>query len=193
MWPALVEKAFVIHTCSPPLAPNTNPGKSDYHLIGNRFQPQFACRMLAGGHAHAPSVLHAGGQETPAQLVAGVCDEAGVTRFPTMASTVDLASQTAGLGWTRTGLHPNHCYAVLGLMPFPNPEFVVLRNPHHVQVNRPPGATEPLGYAQGNWKIRPADGEDRTVPLNQHTVFALPLQWFDRCFDSVGWVSFDGE
>ena len=99
----------------------------------------------------------------------------GVVRRPVMAWTKDDIGVKDRKVWEKTGLWPNHAYAVLGVMPS---KHIVLRNPHGV------ATTVRRGYATGKWQ--PADRDP--VELNKNGVFAISPALFFKHFEDMGWV-----
>lgn len=179
-WPSLLEKAFVVHHARG----EGEPRPADYVAVGaddERLQPQAAARMLVGGRAATCGSAVIGG-ERPSRTLHGLVDEArGVTRVPVMAWTWPAASHyLRGFDLASAGLFASHAYAVLGRLTAGG-EYVVLRNPHGRNVDL-------AAYARGPWRPGPgANGAD-DVALDADGVFALPEEWFDRCFDTVGWL-----
>ena len=180
-WPAILEKAYAMQVSK--CAPN-DPTPADYQSIGDRRrEPQAACRMLVGGSSgkKANEVL---GGVAPSHTVRTRCDTARlVTTKPTMAWTLETTALMGHLGWSRTGLIANHAYAVLGIMQKGDTDYVVLRNPHG---KSPP---RPEGYASGVWKPGAGDHGAPEVTLDEQGVFAIKTAWFDKCFDTVAWVT----
>ena len=105
----------------------------------------------------------------------GLVTASGVVRRPVMAWTKDDIGVKDRKVWEKTGLWPNHAYAVLGVMPS---KHIVLRNPHGV------ATTVRRGYATGEWQ--PADREP--VVLNKNGVFAISPALFFKHFEDMGWV-----
>jgi hypothetical protein len=182
-WPAIIEKAYVMQSRH---LGHLDPSAADYQLIGDYGrEPQVACRMLVGGtcHWHANDISHLTpplSQTVRANCVPR-CDDSA-TIHPTMAWTWENVRNMHPLGWTSTGLFANHAYAVLGLMKQNDKDYVVLRNPHGDNVQRPDC------YAKDEWSARAGEGGVTRVPLNDGGVFAIRADWFDICFDKVGWV-----
>ena len=86
--------------------------------------------------------------------------------------------------WDKTGLWPNHAYAVLGVMKDANHDHIVLRNPHGYPTK------ERDGYARGSWKAIGAPGvrNNGEVQLNTDGVFAITREMFYKHFEHIGWV-----
>ena len=185
-WASIVEKAYVMQRSGNVTA---DPQPADYQMIGKQgVLPQEACQMLVGGTAQ-----HLRNPERKAlPLWHGFpfpdrCDARGIARFPTMAWTWDEANhlQDRGLTFAQTGLIPNHAYAVLGTADRDGKSFIVLRNPHGVSVA---GPEQPPEYATGTWEPNASNGAGPVVELNKLGVFGLPMDWFNICFDAIGWV-----
>jgi hypothetical protein len=139
--------------------------------------------MLVGGTGDSMANEVTGGK-APSHTVRLRCDPGRlVTSQPTMAWTWETTALMGHLGWTKTGLIANHAYAVLGMMRQKGTDYVVLRNPHGVSVPRPEG------YASGTWQPGTGDHGTAQVDLDKHGVFAINTKWFDKCFDTVGWVT----
>ena len=181
-WVAMIEKAYVMWRSK---RPDREPLPIDYRLISEQpVLPQDACSALVGGHGKKVGPY----RPKPLAAVAARCDERGVTRDPTMAWTWQTAAwqsldKLKALGFARTGLVPNHAYAVLGVVPAKNPDYVVLRNPW----GSAPFCTE--GHATGTWRPGPGANGAAEVALNVNGVSALKASWFDDCFEKVGWVA----
>ncbi len=181
-WVAMVEKAYVMWRSK---HPDREPLPMDYRLISEqRVLPQEACCALAGGEGRELGPYNT----TPLAAVVARCDERGVTRDPTMAWTWEAAAwqslnKLKALGFARTGLVPNHAYAVLGIVPARNPDYVVLRNPW----GSAPFCSE--GHTSNPWRPGPGANGAAEVELNVNGVFALKASWFDDCFVKVGWVA----
>jgi len=186
-WAAMIEKAYVMWHSK---HPDREPLPMDYRLISEqRVLPQDACCALVGGEGKELGPFNT----KPLAAVVARCDERGVTRDPTMAWTWQPAAwqsldKLKTLGFARTGLVPNHAYAVLGIVPAtpPNsakqPDYVVLRNPW----GSAPFCSE--GHASDPWRPGPGANGAAEVELNVNGVFALKASWFDDCFEKVGWV-----
>jgi hypothetical protein len=180
-WPSLLEKAFVMHHAG--LAGDPQP--ADYVAIGaddGRLQPQVAARKLIGGR-EAMCCNAVNGGKAPSQTLDDLVDKPrGVTRIPAMAWTWRSGSHfLQGFDLATAGLLASHAYAVLGRFVDGGVDHVVLRNPHGRNIDVP-------AYSRGPWRPGPgATGAD-DVELNTDGVFALPAEWFDRCFGTVGWV-----
>ena len=96
---------------------------------------------------------------------------------PVMAWTKEDKRVEDGEIWERTGLWPNHAYAVLGVM---DSGHIVLRYPHG-------RATKPRPqYATGNWETH-----SLKVNLNVDGVFALSRNVFYAHFNDISWVELD--
>jgi hypothetical protein len=180
-WPSLLEKAFVMHHGGL----SQDPQPADYVAIGaddGRLQPQVAARMLIGGRESTCGNVFIGGQ-APSRTLCDLVDEArGVTRVPAMAWTWPSASRyLRGFDLVTAGLFASHAYAVLGRFEDGGVLHVVLRNPHGRNADLP-------AYARGPWRPGPGAAGADEVALNADGVFALPVEWFDACFDTVGWV-----
>ncbi len=183
-WPGLLEKAFAMHVCD--LAGDPQPVHYQ-RLSARRRLPPSATRALFGGRERKrPNDRYGGGDLPLSAVVASRCDARGVTRDPLTAWTWNDTAYMGELGWRTTGLIDNHAYAVLGVLPAqPSrhpPAHVVLRNPLGCSVFRPDG------HATGPWT--PGEGPNGAahVLLNANGVTALRADWFDRCFEAVGWV-----
>ncbi|HEY1460463.1 MAG TPA: C2 family cysteine protease [Casimicrobiaceae bacterium] len=181
-WTSVVEKAYVMQRCGNVSA---DPQPADYQMVGNEgVDPQEACQMLVGGRPKhlrnlelkaVPNWHHIGDR----------CDTRGVAFFPTMAWTWDNVSHLQGLTFDRTGLIPNHAYAVLGTATLDGKSYVMLRNPHGISST---GPDQPPEYATGTWQIVAASDSPTTVSLNEQGTFGLPIEWLNICFDAMGWV-----
>jgi hypothetical protein len=178
MWPALVERAFVMHQCG--LRDDAEPSAADYAEAGGAraVYPQDAARMLIGGRRRV--ARHLPDEDPLGTAVAKRCDGAS-TRYPTMAYTTWKDRWLTHPAWWFTGLLPEHSYAVLGRMARGNRDYVVLVDPYgsHPQVP---------GYADGAWEDGAPRNRGEPVQLGVHGVFALPESWFNRMFERVCWV-----
>ena len=101
----------------------------------------------------------------------------GVMSKPVMAWTKENIGVKEKEVWEKTGLWPNHAYAVLGVM---DTGHIVLRNPHGRATKRR------RGYAEGPWQ---ANG--LSVNLNVDGVFALSRDLFYAHFNDISWVDLD--
>ena len=184
-WPAMFEKAYVMHNSG---EKTREPLPREYWRIGRdriRIKPHKACQMLMGGTSYVNYDVG------PVECVFHLCDERGVTCEPTMAWTFDQDSwngldQANKHPFSRTGLVPDHAYAVLGIIPYKSdPDYVVLRNPWGCA----PEYAESHKPGPGPWKL--PDGESGTaeVELNRNGVFALKAEIFEDCFSQVGWIT----
>ncbi|MEP6609197.1 MAG: C2 family cysteine protease [Burkholderiaceae bacterium] len=175
-WPGLIEKACVMKA-RPAGAAGNEPSPADYQAIDRGATPPRACQMLVGGNVRGKLLDTRAGAKifsTEGDLHTAT----GIMKQPVMAWTKEDIGVTDPQVWEKTGLWPNHAYAVLGTM---TSDHVVLRNPHGV-------ATEiRAGYAEGPWR---PDGRD-AVPLNQKGVFAISPEVFFKHFDNIGWVELD--
>jgi Calpain family cysteine protease len=174
-WPAMLEKAYVMQRRSAD-AKEAEPTLADYQAIEKQGStPPTACRALVGGDV--------GGEilDTPSDMKlfspsrTGLVKASGVVRRPVMAWTKDDIGVKDRKVWEKTGLWPNHAYALLGVMPS---KHIVLRNPHGV------ATTVRRGYATGKWQ--PADRDP--VELNKNGVFAISPPLFFKHFEDMGWV-----
>jgi len=193
-WPGLLEKAYVIkkapaNTLSAATTQVAEPEPVAYQSINNDTNdttPSLACQELVGGRVRGRQLNTADGQKIfsdseflgPGQ---GGQLESGVLTKPVMAWTFD---KDAIVFWDKTGLWPNHAYAVLGVMKDARHDHIVLRNPHGYP-------TEPReGYACDPWKA--TGGPDRSnnaeVQLNTDGVFAITREMFYKHFEHIGWV-----
>ena len=171
-WPALVERAYVMHVV-PGAA--EEPTARDYEAIGDdRKWPEHAARILVGGTSNARSA--APGERLSAKL-AEVCDGA-LVRHPTMASTHDRSHRR---DWKDARLVAGHAYSVLGVISEGADEYVVLRDPYGSNAHAPRTAIR-------EW----ADGAPRNagapVACGENGVFACDRDRFDRYFTAFGWV-----
>ncbi len=181
-WPSIVEKAYVMRRCG---KLDTDPQPADYQTISHDGElPQQACQMLVGGKARSERNLELD-PKRPWHHFPTRCDARGIARFPTMAWTWKEASHLRPLTFVHTGLIPNHAYAVLGTTTRDGNSFMVLRNPHGVSLA---GTARPPEYLTGTWEPGAADGVAPVVKLDELGVFGLPMKWFNRCFDAMGWV-----
>jgi hypothetical protein len=175
-WPAMLEKAYVMKRRSAD-AREVEPTLADYQAIEKHGStPPVACQLLAGGEVGGERL------DRPSSDVklfspsrAGLVKTSGVVRRPVMAWTKDNIGVYDRKVWEKTGLWPNHAYAVLGVMPS---KHIVLRNPHGV------ATSVRRGYAKGKWE--PAGREP--VELNKNGVFAISPGLFFRHFEDMGWV-----
>ena len=180
-WPGLIEKAFVMHMRSP-TSSGDEPTRRDYLRIEEASNPPRVCRNLVGGKVRGRQMEDpfdplkvAGLFVDHNQPALPLHSEAGVMTKPVMAWTKKKLDSTDPDTWTKTGLWPNHAYAVLGLMM--ETKHVVLRNPHGFATEERPG------YAKGPWKPG-----DQSIDLNTKGVFALSPDVFAANFANIGWV-----
>ncbi len=174
-WPALLEKAYVMKMRSAD-ATEAEPTLADYQAIEKKGStPPRACQVLAGGLISGEILDSASDAKLFSSSRTGLVKASGVVRRPVMAWTKDDIGVKDRRVWEKTGLWPNHAYAVLGVMPS---KHIVLRNPHGV------ATTVRRGYATGMWQ--PA-GRD-PVDLNKNGVFAISPPLFFKHFEDMGWV-----
>jgi hypothetical protein len=175
-WPALLERAFVMQAAR---CTDREPTVDDYRQASNWCDPQVAARMLIGGSPKRALSVPYAAQPFSAKLAPLMAH--GVARFPTMAWTWPRSASLRRPQWAQAGLLWDHAYALLGLMHAAGGDYVVLRNPHGANPDRPhfPGGTWPEGTA--------ANGAT-PVDLGRHGVFACPAAIFDRFFHRAGWV-----
>ena len=179
-WPGMLEKAYVMKM-RPANARGDEPTRADYQAIGRpapkgvSTSPPRACQILAGG-THVGELLdHRSNDARLLRPRSRLVNASGVVRSPVMAWTKDDIGVKNRKVWEKTGLWPNHAYALLGVTPT---KHIVLRNPHGV-------ATTPRrGYAKGTWT--PVNREP--VELNKKGVFAISPTLFFKYFDNMGWV-----
>ncbi len=172
-WPSLIEKAYVVNARAAE-ADNSEPTPADYQSIDRGATPPRACQALMGGRVRAELLDTPPGAEIFSRD-GKLGTPSGVMSRSVMAWTKEDIGVTDKQVWEKTGLWPNHAYAVLGTM---RSEHVVLRNPHGV-------ATEARdGYAEGQWET----GERQPVELNKNGVLALSRELFYRHFNNIGWV-----
>ncbi len=173
-WPALIEKAYVMNVRAPGDA--DEPSAIDYKAIDRGSTPGRACQSLVGGRVRgeildslrgAGIFLQGGRLKTPD----------GAMSKPVMAWTKENIGVKEKKVWEKTGLWPNHAYAVLGVM---DSGHVVLRNPHgrSTETRR--------GYADGPWQIH-----GQSVKLNVDGVFALSRDLFYAHFNDISWIDLD--
>ncbi|MGZ9057695.1 MAG: C2 family cysteine protease [Burkholderiaceae bacterium] len=174
-WPALLEKAYVMKMRSAD-AKEAEPTLADYQAIEKKGStPPRACQVLAGGLTSGEILDDASDAKLFSPNRRGLIKDSGIVRRPVMAWTKDDIGVKDRKVWEKTGLWPNHAYAVLGVMPS---KHIVLRNPHGV------ATTARRGYATGKWQ--PA-GRD-PVELNKNGVFAISPPLFFKHFEDMGWV-----
>lgn len=172
-WPALLEKSYVAKRGAIP--GDREPTPAEYQALNTHGTfPQFACQALVGGNVRVEFTSYIPNGEI--FLRGGDLYEAsGVMSRPVMASTIDNMGAYNPELWDKTGLWPNHAYAVLGVM---DRGQVVLRNPHGFATE------ERAGYERGPWKVG-----DLSVDLNQNGVFAIASELFHQHFKSICWVN----
>lgn len=171
-WPALLERAFVMHACD---KRDGEPTVDDYRTIGTeRHWPHDVARALIGGSAHSRSGEHDG---SLAAALLPLC-EARITRHPAMAWTHDRSERR---DWPDSGLVANHAYAVLGLLSRGHRDYVVLRNPYGKNAHH-------AHFARGEWSEGAPRNDGQPVALDEHGVFAIDDDAFDRWFTKIGWV-----
>ena len=185
-WPALLEKAYVIKKAP---ASVLEPEPIAYQSINNdtnQTTPPLACQELVGGKARGRTLKSTDGQNvfSDSELLGpgdGGQLTSGVLTKPVIAWTFD---ENAIDFWDKTGLWPNHAYAVLGVMKDSNHDHIVLRNPHGYPTK------ERDGYARGSWKAIGAPGvrNNGEVQLNTDGVFAITREMFYKHFEHIGWV-----
>lgn len=193
-WPALLEKAYVTKKASPSTfsAATTQVAEPEpvaYQSINNDTNdttPTLACQELVGGRDRVRKLDTDDGRKifSDSELLGpgqGGQLESGVLTKPVMAWTF---GEDASVFWDKTGLWPNHAYAVLGVMKDARHDHIVLRNPHGFP-------TKPRdGYACDPWKA--TGGPDRSnngeIQLNTDGVFAITREMFYKHFKHIGWV-----
>lgn len=174
-WPALLEKAYVMKMRSAKTK-ESEPTLADYQAIEKKgATPPIACQVLAGGQVDGEVLDHASDAKLFSPSREGLINASGIVRRPVMAWTKDDIGVRDKKVWEKTGLWPNHAYAVLGVL---RSKHIVLRNPHGVatKVRR--------GYATGKWH---PPGRD-SVELNKNGVFAISPPLFFKHFEDLGWV-----
>lgn len=176
-WPGLIEKAYVAKV-RPSNPKNAEPRVADYQMIGRLTTPQAACKALAGGRARSKTWFSEQGKDVYAHLCKRI-GASGVTTGPVMAWTHDTVGVRSYDYWTKTGIWPNHAYAVLGKMPS---NHVVLRNPHGHPTERREGYSE-----KEEWL--PAGNDP--VELNKAGVFAISPELLNRYFGHLGWIDYE--
>jgi hypothetical protein len=174
-WPSMLEKAYVMKMRGAD-AKEAEPTLADYQAIEKQGStPPVACQVLAGGLLGGEILDSASDAKLFSPGRTGPVKTSGVVRRPVMAWTKDDIGVKDRKVWEKTGLWPNHAYAVLGVMPS---KHIVLRNPHGV------ATTVRRGYATGEWQ--PADRDP--VELNKNGVFAISPALFFKHFEDMGWV-----
>ena len=174
-WPAMLEKAYVMKRRSTD-AKKAEPTLADYQAIEKQGStPPVACQALAGGLIEGEILDTASDAKLFSPGRTGLVKTSGVVRRPVMAWTKDDIGVKDRKVWEKTGLWPNHAYAVLGVM---SSKHIVLRNPHGV------ATTVRRGYATGEWQ--PDDRDP--VELNKNGVFAILPALFFKHFEDMGWV-----
>jgi hypothetical protein len=173
-WPALVEKAYVMNARASGTADELTA--LDYKAINRGSTPARACQSLMGGRVRGEILDSLRGVEI--FLPGGrLSTPHGVMSKPVMAWTKEDIGVKEKKVWEKTGLWPNHAYAVLGVM---DSGHIVLRNPHGRATERR------RGYAEGPWQIRSS-----SVQLNVDGVFALSRDLFYAHFNDISWVDLD--
>ncbi|MEO8187121.1 MAG: C2 family cysteine protease [Burkholderiaceae bacterium] len=173
-WPGMLEKAYVMKMRAAD-AKGKEPTLADYQAIERKGStPPRACQVLAGGVVGG-EILDTASDIKLFSPRAGLVKTSGVVRRPVMAWTKDDIGVKDRKVWEKTGLWPNHAYALLGVMPS---KHIVLRNPHGV------ATTARRGYATGEWQ--PVDRDP--VELNKNGVFAISPALFFKHFEDMGWV-----
>jgi hypothetical protein len=174
-WPSMLEKAYVMKMRGAD-AKEAEPTLADYQAIEKQGStPPVACQVLAGGLLGGEILDSASDAKLFSPGRTGPVKTSGVVRRPVMAWTKDDIGVKDRKVWEKTGLWPNHAYAVLGVMPS---KHIVLRNPHGV------ATTARRGYATGKWQ--PDDRDP--VELNKNGVFAISPPLFFKHFEDMGWV-----
>ena len=173
-WPALLEKAYVAKKRGA-IPGDREPTPAEYQALNTHGTfPQFACQALVGGNVRLEFTSHSSNGEL--FLRGGdLYEPSGVMSRPVMASTIDNMGAYDPELWDKTGLWPNHAYAVLRVM---DRGQVVLRNPHGFATE------ERAGYERGPWKVG-----DLSVDLNKDGVFAIASELFHQHFKSICWVN----
>lgn len=175
-WPSMLEKAYVMKRRSTDTK-EAEPTLADYQAIEKQGStPPVACQALAGGILGGEILDSASDAKLFSPGRTGLVKTSGVVRRPVMAWTKDDIGVKDRKVWEKTGLWPNHAYAVLGVM---SSKHIVLRNPHGV------ATTVRRGYAPGEW-WQPADRDP--VELNKNGVFAISPALFFKHFEDMGWV-----
>lgn len=173
-WPALVEKAYVMNARASGTADELTA--LDYKAIDRGSTPARACQSLMGGRVRGEILDSLRGAEI--FLRGGrLSAPHGVMSKPVMAWTKENIGVKEKKVWEKTGLWPNHAYAVLGVM---QTGHVVLRNPHGRATQRR------RGYAEGPWQVN-----GLSVNLNVDGVFALSRDLFYAHFNDISWVDLD--
>jgi len=184
MWPALLERAYVMQVCRCDRRKDAEPTVRDYFAAGAakaRF-PESAARMLIGGRAKYAVDL--GGEAALTAVLARLCD-GELTRHPTMAFTWWRSRSLPWPRWQEARLLPEHCYAVLGRMSRRNGDYVILVDPFGTHANA-------RGYARGAWNAGAPRNLGEPVQLGHRGAFAIPAAWFDRLVHRVCWVETSG-
>ncbi|MBA2548208.1 MAG: hypothetical protein H0V16_07085 [Burkholderiaceae bacterium] len=178
-WPGMLEKAYVMKM-RPADASGDEPQLADYQAIEREpvsISPPRACQILAGGARDGEILDNRANDAKLLKPRSRLVNAVGVVRLPVMAWTKDNIGVKNRKVWEKTGLWPNHAYALLGVTPT---NHIVLRNPHGL-------ATKPRrGYARGMWT--PKNREP--VELNKKGVFAISPPLFFNYFDNMGWVEY---
>ena len=179
-WPALLERAFVMHRQHR----SGEPTVDDYRAIGFDMFPHDAARILVGGK----TLFNVSGDEGKLPFARVVdCCEASLARIPTMAWT--LAKEDANPpapAWIESTLIQGHAYAVLGIVTTNGSNFVVLRNPlgQNAVV---------AGSPTGEWSAGAVRNGGVPVALDQSGVFAVSEERFNAFFRGVDAVDLPPE
>lgn len=180
MWPALLERAYVMKVCRCDRRENAEPTVGDYYAAGAakaRF-PESAGRMLIGGRAKYAVGME--GEDALTAVLARLCD-GELTKHPTMAFTWWRSRSLPWPRWQEARLLPEHCYAVLGRMSRRTRDYVVLVDPFGTHPNA-------RGYARGSWAAGAVRNFGEPVHLGHRGTFAIPAAWFDRLVHRLCWV-----
>ena len=179
-WPALIERAFVMHRRKKA----GEPGVDDYRAIGFDMFPHDAARILAGG----TTVFNVSGDQgkLPFALAADCCEQT-LAKIPTMAWTLPRDdAHPPGPEWIASTLIQSHAYAVLGIVAKNGSNFVVLRNP----LGQNPSVA---GSPTGAWPASAARNGGVPVVLDQNGVFAVSEERFNAFFRGVDAVVLPAE
>lgn len=196
LWPALLEKAYVLWRRGVAAAapPSPQPTEAEIQAISIGKPGQATAELLG---VSCDMKLNTGQSSLAGRLCSRLAEHAGVTAVPTTASTrqpqhevwrID-AEAIADVNGQRMddfiGLTPAHAYAVLGCAEADGRTWVILRDPHSKDLQCP------RWLAADAWDARCADGRVEHVFLNRDGVFGLHADDFDRYFDRFDWAETD--
>ncbi|MCA3222819.1 MAG: hypothetical protein ING40_10685 [Burkholderiales bacterium] len=183
LWPAFVEKAWVMQSAGMVSDRGTNPSFQQFQAVNNFGDPSDGIVALVGG---SPDLQYDNG---PGQLTDLLTK--GLYTKPRLLSAMGVA-EIPICAWTpasarRKDLHrgyrikAQHAYAVLGIMRLDDEDHIVLRDPR-------PRRFGVRRAALPDWEAARANGSRTIIPINMDSgVGILPLSVFGEIFEGLGW------